>query len=191
LVDHNGRFNSENVSLGAALARNDVEATLDGEGIDCRLDGLYLATRRQHIDNHTFIRHAKPHCHSFESYKGILDGKSRGVFNGRIYVNREAQKTDAKQSNSCLLLSDDARINTNPQLEIFADDVKCTHGATVGQLDEEAVFYLRTRGIPDERARHMLIYAFAAEVFGRIAVGQVRDRLEADLYDWLSAAPNI
>jgi Fe-S cluster assembly protein SufD len=190
-VDRNGRFNSENISLGAALARNDVEATLDGEGIDCRLDGLYLATRRQHVDNHTFIRHAKPHCHSFESYKGILDGKSRGVFNGRIFVNREAQKTDAKQSNDCLLLSDDARINSNPQLEIFADDVRCTHGATVGQLDEAAVFYLRSRGIPDELARHMLIYAFAAEVFGRITVGQVRERLEADLYDWLSTAPNI
>jgi len=190
-VDRNGRFKSENISLGGALARNDVDATLDGEGIDCRLDGLYLATRRQHVDNHTFIRHAKPHCHSFESYKGILDGKSRGVFNGKIFVNREAQKTDAKQSNDCLLLSDDARINTNPQLEIFADDVRCTHGATVGQLDEEAVFYLRSRGIPDEQARHMLIYAFAAEVFGRINVAQVRDRLEADLYDWLSTAPNI
>ena len=190
-VDRHGRFNSENISLGAALARNDVEATLDGEGIDCRLDGLYLATRRQHVDNHTFIRHAKPHCHSFEMYKGILDGKSRGVFNGRIFVNQEAQKTDAKQSNDCLLLSDDARINTNPQLEIFADDVKCTHGATVGQLDEDAVFYLRSRGIPDESARHMLIYAFAAEVFGRINVDQVRERLEADLYDWLSTAPNI
>jgi Fe-S cluster assembly protein SufD len=190
-VDRNGRFSSGNVSLGAALARNDVDATLDGEGIDCRLDGLYLASRRQHVDNHTFIRHARPHCHSFEMYKGILDGKSRGVFNGRIYVNQEAQKTDAKQTNSCLLLSDDARINTNPQLEIFADDVKCTHGATVGQLDEDAVFYLRSRGIPDEQARHMLIYAFAAEVFGRISVERVRHRLEADLYDWLSTAPNI
>ncbi len=191
VVDRNGRFNTENISLGAALTRNDVEVSLEGEGIDCRVDGLYLATRRQHIDNHTFIRHASPHCHSLEGYRGILDGKSRGVFNGRILVERAAQKTDAKQSNSCLLLSDDARINTNPQLEIFADDVRCTHGATVGQLDEDAVFYLRSRGIPDEQARHMLIYAFAAEVFGRIKIKQVRDRLEADLYDWLSTAPNI
>jgi Fe-S cluster assembly protein SufD len=190
-VDRHGRFSTESVSVGAALARNDVDATLDGEGIDCRLDGLYLATRRQHVDNHTLIRHAKPHCHSFELYKGILDGKSRGVFNGQIFVEQQAQKTDAKQSNNCLLLSDDARINTNPQLEIFADDVKCTHGATVGQLDEDAIFYLRTRGIPDELARHMLIYAFAAEVFGRIKVGEVRERLEADLYEWLSTAPNI
>jgi Fe-S cluster assembly protein SufD len=190
-VVRNGRYTAENVSMGGALVRNDIDAVLDGEGIDCRLDGLYLATRRQHVDNHTFIRHASPNCHSFEMYKGILDGKSRGVFNGRIFVEREAQKTDAKQANNCLLLSDDARINTNPQLEIFADDVKCTHGATVGQLDEDAVFYLRSRGIPDEEARHMLIYAFAAEVFGRINVEQVRERLEADLYDWLSVAPNI
>jgi Fe-S cluster assembly protein SufD len=190
-VDYNGRFNTENISLGGGLVRNDVEATLDGEGIDCRLDGLYLATRRQHVDNHTFIRHAKPRCHSFEEYKGILDGKSRGVFNGKIYVDPDAQKTDAKQANNCLLLSEDARINTNPQLEIFADDVRCTHGATVGQLDEDAVFYLRSRGIRDEQARHMLIYAFAAEVFSRIKIDRVRERLEADLYDWLETAPNI
>jgi Fe-S cluster assembly protein SufD len=190
-VELNGRFASENISLGGGLVRNDADAVLDGEGIDCRMDGLYLATHRQHVDNHTFIRHAKPHCHSFEAYKGILDGKSRGVFNGKIYVDPDAQKTDAKQSNSCLLLSEDARINTNPQLEIFADDVKCTHGATVGQLDEDAVFYLRSRGIPDEEARHMLIYAFAAELFDRIKIDQVAERLEADLYEWLSSAPNI
>jgi Fe-S cluster assembly protein SufD len=191
MVARNGRFSTENISIGGGLVRNDIGSILDGEGIDCRVDGLYLATRRQHVDNHTLIRHIKPRCHSFELYKGILDGKSRGVFNGKIYVDPNAQKTDAKQSNNCILLSEDARINTNPQLEIFADDVKCTHGATVGQLDEEAVFYLRSRGIPDEQARHMLIYAFAAEVFERIAVEQVRGRLEADLYDWLSAAPGI
>jgi Fe-S cluster assembly protein SufD len=192
-------FCGENAEINYCKIQNEsprayhvsAQQTLDGEGIDCRLDGLYLATRRQHVDNHTNIRHAQPHCHSFEMYKGILDGKSRGVFNGRIVVDQNAQKTDAKQSNSCLLLSDDARINTNPQLEIFADDVKCTHGATVGQLDEDAVFYLRSRGIPDEVARHMLIYAFAAEVFGRITVAQARERLEADLYQWLSTAPNI
>jgi Fe-S cluster assembly protein SufD len=190
-IDYHGRFNTENISLGGGLVRNDVEATLDGEGIDCRVDGLYLATRRQHVDNHTLIRHAKPHCYSFEKYKGILDGKARGVFNGKIYVDPDAQKTDAKQANNCLLLSEDARINTNPQLEIFADDVRCTHGATVGQLDEDAVFYLRSRGIRDEQARHMLIYAFAAEVFDRIKIDGLRERLETDLYDWLAAAPNI
>jgi Fe-S cluster assembly protein SufD len=190
-VGHNGRFNTVNISLGGNLVRNDVDSLLDGEGIDCRVDGLYLATRRQHVDNHTSIRHAKPNCHSFEKYRGILDGKARGVFNGKIYVDPDAQKTDAKQSNSCMLLSEDARINTNPQLEIYADDVKCTHGATVGQLDEDAVFYLRSRGIPDEQARHMLIYAFAAELFELIKFDRIRDRLENGLYDWLASTPSI
>jgi len=165
--------------------RSDVNSVLDGEGIDCRIDGLYLADDRQHVDNHTFIRHAQPRCHSFELYKGILNGRARGVFNGKIYVDPDAQKTDAKQSNNCILLSDDARINTQPQLEIFADDVKCTHGATVGQLDEDAVFYMRSRGIGADEARHILVYAFAAEVVERIAVGAIRARLEDDLFDWL------
>jgi Fe-S cluster assembly protein SufD len=183
----NSRFATENVSIGGALVRNDVNSYLGGEGIDCRVDGLYLAGERQHVDNHTFIRHAKPHCHSFELYKGILNGRARGVFNGKIYVDQDAQKTDAKQSNSCILLSDTARINTQPQLEIFADDVKCTHGATVGQLDEEAVFYLRTRGIPVAEARNILVYAFAAELLERITVDSIRNRLEADLFEWLEA----
>lgn len=185
LLATNSRFSTENISVGGALVRNDVNSVLDGEGIDCRVDGLYLASERQHIDNHTVIRHAKPHCHSFELYKGILNGKARGVFNGKIYVDPDAQKTDAKQSNSCILLSDDARINTQPQLEIFADDVKCTHGATVGQLDEDAVFYMRSRGVPEADARNILVYAFAAEVLERIHVASIRHRLEADLFDWL------
>ncbi len=184
-LERDARFSSENISIGGSLVRNDVGAHLGGEGIDCRLDGLYLADDRQHVDNHTFIRHAKPHCHSFELYKGILADKSRGVFNGRIYVDPDAQKTDAKQENNCILLSDDARINTNPQLEIFADDVKCTHGATIGQLDEEAVFYLRSRGIGAADARHMLIHAFAGEVLERIEVEAVRNPLEAELFSWL------
>jgi Fe-S cluster assembly protein SufD len=181
----NSRFATENVSIGGALVRNDVNSVLGGEGIDCRVDGLYLAGERQHVDNHTYIRHAQPHCHSFELYKGILNGRARGVFNGKIYVDPDAQKTDAKQSNSCILLSDNARVNTQPQLEIFADDVKCTHGATVGQLDEDAVFYLRSRGIADNEARNILVYAFAAEVLERITVDSIRNRLEADLFDWL------
>jgi len=181
----NGRFSTENISFGGALVRNDVNTVLDGEGIDCRVDGLYMAGERQHVDNHTFIRHAKPHCHSFELYKGILNGRARGVFNGRIYVDPDAQKTDAKQSNNCILLSDTARINTQPQLEIFADDVKCTHGATVGQLDQDAVFYMRTRGIDGAEARHILLYAFAGEVLERIGVDAIRSRLEKDLFDWL------
>ena len=146
-------FSSHAVTLGGALARNEVNAVLDGEGGECTLNGLYRGDGRQHIDNHTLIDHAKPHCASHELYKGILDGKAHGVFNGKIFVRQDAQKTDAKQTNKTLLLSDDATINTKPQLEIFADDVKCTHGATVGQLDDEAIFYLRSRGIGLDEAR--------------------------------------
>jgi len=181
----NARFSTMNISMGGALVRNDVHTILDGEGIDARVDGLYLAGGRQHIDNHTFIRHAKPHCHSFELYKGILDGHSRGVFNGRIYVDPIAQKTDAKQENNCMLLSDDARINSNPQLEIFADDVKCTHGAAIGKHDEDAIFYMRSRGIPATDARDLMVYAFASEVLERIGESALKLRLEDDLFEWL------
>jgi Fe-S cluster assembly protein SufD len=181
----NARFSTMNVSMGGALVRNDVHTILDGEGIDARVDGLYLAGGRQHVDNHTFIRHAKPHCHSFELYKGILDGHSRGVFNGRIFVDPIAQKTDAKQENNCMLLSDDARINSNPQLEIFADDVKCTHGAAIGKHDEDAIFYLRSRGIPATDARDLMVYAFASEVLERIGENALKVRLEDDLFAWL------
>ena len=179
------RFSTLCVTMGGALVRNDVHTILDGEGIDARVDGLYLAGGRQHVDNHTFIRHAKPHCHSFELYKGILDGHARGVFNGRIYVDPDAQKTDAKQENNCMLLSDDARINSNPQLEIFADDVKCTHGAAIGKTDEEALFYLRSRGIPADEARDIMVYAFASEVIDRIDVEPLKVRLEEELFEWL------
>ncbi|HEX5133356.1 MAG TPA: Fe-S cluster assembly protein SufD [Candidatus Krumholzibacteria bacterium] len=182
----NSRYATLGVTMGGSLVRNDVHAILDGEGIDARIDGLYLASGRQHVDNHTFIRHAKPHCHSFELYKGILDGHARGVFNGRINVDQDAQKTDAKQENNCVLLSDDARINSNPQLEIFADDVKCTHGATIGKMDEEAMFYLRSRGIPANEARDIMVYAFASEVFERIDIEPLRVRLEANLFEWLN-----
>ena len=185
-LSSNSVFSTENISIGGALVRNDVNSHLAGQGIDCRVDGLYLADERQHVDNHTFIRHAEPHSHSFELYKGILNGKARGVFNGRIFVDPDAQKTDAKQENHCILLSDDARINTNPQLEIFADDVKCTHGATIGQLDENSIFYMRSRGIDRVHAQHILIYAFAAEVIERIKVDGIRERLEVDLFWWLS-----
>ncbi len=187
-LERDARFSTESVSLGGSLVRNDIYSHLDGEGIDCRVDGLYLASGTQHVDNHTYIRHAQPNCHSFELYKGILDGRARAVFNGRINVDQDAQKTDAKQSNSCILLSDNARINTNPQLEIFADDVKCTHGATVGQLDENSVYYMQARGIPKQEARQMLVHAFANEVLERITVAPVRERLESDLYSWLGEA---
>jgi Fe-S cluster assembly protein SufD len=171
-------FSSHSITTGGALARNDVNAVLDGEGCECTLNGLYMATDKQLIDNHTRIDHAKPHCTSHELYKGILDGQARGVFNGKIYVHQDAQKTDAKQTNKTLLLSEDAVINTKPQLEIFADDVKCTHGATVGQLAEEAIFYLRSRGIGREDARSLLTFAFANDIIGRIKVEPVRRHLE-------------
>ena len=139
-------FSSHSITLGGALVRNDVEAELDGEGVECTLNGLYLADGDRLVDNHTTIRHAQPHCASHELYKGILDGRAHAVFNGKIIVAIDAQKTDAKQTNKALLLSENAQINTKPALEIFADDVRCTHGATVGQLDEDALFYLRARG---------------------------------------------
>jgi Fe-S cluster assembly protein SufD len=186
-LGRDSRFDTDYVSMGGGLVRNDVITVLDGEGIDCRLDGLYVATGHQHVDNHTNIEHTKPHCESHEMYKGILGGRAKGVFNGKIHVHPDAQKTDAKQSNGCMLLSDDAQINTNPQLEIYADDVKCTHGATVGQIDENAVFYLRSRGIAASDARHMLVHAFANEVLERIKVEPLRERLAADLFAWLAA----
>lgn len=174
-------FTQQNVTLGGAFVRNDVTALLDAPGIVCTLDGLYLADGDRLVDNHTAIVHAKPHCESHEVYKGMLGGRARGVFNGKILVRPDAQKTDAKQTNQVLLLSDDATINTKPQLEIFADDVKCTHGATVGRLDEEALFYLRARGIGRDEARAVLIHAFASDIVDRIPIEPVREALEAEL----------
>jgi Fe-S cluster assembly protein SufD len=176
---------SHSISIGGALVRNDVIAVLDGEGIDCILNGLYLGEGRQVIANHMRVEHAKPHCASHELYKGVLDGASRAVFNGLIHVHPGAQKTDAKQSNRNLLLSPHAIANSNPQLEIFADDVKCTHGSTVGQLDEDAIFYLRSRGIGEEAARSLLTYAFASDVVERIKVAPVRKDLEELLFSRL------
>jgi Fe-S cluster assembly protein SufD len=175
------RFASHSITTGGSLVRNDVNAVLGAEGCECTLNGLYMARDKQMIDNHTRIDHAKPHCTSHELYKGILDDQARGVFNGKIYVHQDAQKTDAKQTNKTLLLSEDAVINTKPQLEIFADDVKCTHGATVGQLAEEAIFYLRSRGIGREDARSLLTFAFANDIIGRIKVEPLRTHFEEAL----------
>ncbi len=169
---------SNSIAFGGSIVRNTVTALLEAEGSECTLNGLTLATGRQLVDNHTSIDHAKPQCASHELYKSILDGNSRGVFNGKIFVRKDAQKTDAKQTNKTLLLSDEATIDTKPQLEIFADDVKCTHGAAIGQLDEEQLFYLRTRGIDLESARDMLTYAFATDVIQRVRSESVRGRLE-------------
>lgn len=166
-------------ATGAALSRTNICTTLDGEAATCTLNGLYMVDGRQHVDHQTKIEHVQPHCPSHEVYKGILDGESHGVFNGKVYVHPEAQKTDGKQSNNNLLLSDKARIDTKPQLEIFADDVKCTHGATVGRLDEVGLFYMKSRGIGDERARQLLTYAFAADVLEMIELDELREALEA------------
>ncbi len=174
-------LNSHNISLGASLARHDINSVLDAEGAECTLNGLYLAGGKQHVDNHTLLDHARPNCMSHELYKGILSGQAAGVFNGKIIVRQDAQKTNAIQSNKNLLLSGGAAINTKPQLEIYADDVRCTHGATVGQLDREALFYMRTRGIPERRSRELLTRAFASEVIGLIRWQPLREALEAEL----------
>ena len=186
LQERSSSLTSHNVGFGAALARNDVNVVLDGEGAECMLNGLYATTGKQHVDNHSTLDHAKPNCNSRELYKGILDGQGTGVFNGKIIVHKDAQKTNALQSNKNLLLSADAMINTKPQLEIFADDVRCTHGATVGQLDKDALFYMQTRGIPREAARDLLTYAFAGELFDRMNWAPARERLEQELYRKLS-----
>ncbi len=164
---------------GGEIARNNVHVILEGEQCETGLDGLYLGHKNQLIDNQTLIDHAMPHCHSREVYRGILADKARGVFSGKIMVRPDAQKTDAEQNNGGLLLSEDAKIDTKPQLEIYADDVKCTHGATVGQLDEQALFYLQSRGIGEQKARNMLIYAFAEEIIENIQDEQVKDKIEA------------
>ncbi len=185
---HQGRgskLSTQSISLGGGLVRNDVAVTLDGEDAEAALNGFYLADGRQHVDNHTWIEHVQPYCTSRELYKGILDGESKGVFRGRIFVHPMAHRAgrgqllvDAIQSNPNLLLSDRAEVSTRPQLEIYADDVRCTHGATVGQLDENAIFYLRSRGIGLEEARQVLIKAFADEVLNLIQVEPVRAQLE-------------
>jgi len=179
------RFVSRNFSLGGRLVRNDINAVLSAGGAECVMDGLFMAGGRQHVDNHTFIDHAVPSCSSRENYKGVLDGRSRGVFNGRIMVRQDAQKTDAHQSNHNLLLSEDAEVDTKPQLEIFADDVRCSHGATVGNLDNDALFYLRSRGLDEQNARGLLTYAFMREVIDRIDVVPVRAAMGRNLLAWL------
>ncbi len=179
-------FASRALTFGGRIARNDITAILAGEGAECTLNGLYVATGHRLVDTHTTIDHAQPNCPSHEVYKGILSGQARAVFNGKIIVRPQAQKTNAKQTNKALLLSDDAQVNTKPQLEIFADDVKCTHGAAIGQLDEDALFYLRARGVAEADARHMLIEAFAGDVLDGISGAGVRDRAHALLEETLS-----
>ena len=173
------RFSTHGVSLGNAVLRNDIDVQLAASGAHCDLIGLYLAGGRQHVDIHTRIDHLQPHGSSNEFYKGILDGHGRGVFNGKVIVHPDAQKTDARQSNKNLLLSDNAEADTKPQLEIYADDVKCSHGATVGQLDADAVFYLRSRGVDEATARHLLTHAFAGEIIEQVKLPTLRAYLDS------------
>lgn len=181
------RFTSHSISVGARIARHDINTVMTGEGVECVLNGLYVGSGSQLVDHHMIVDHAQPRCGSHEFFHGILGGKSRGVFNGKIFVRPGAQQTDAKQTNRNLLLTDDATVDTKPQLEIFADDVKCTHGATVGRLDEDAIFYLRSRGIGHSAARRMLTQAFASNILARIGIEPVRKQLDEFLQSRLDA----
>jgi Fe-S cluster assembly protein SufD len=176
---------THSIALGAKLSRTNIYANLAGEGLECILNGLYLTRGEQLADHYMIIEHVQPHCASHEYFNGILADKSKGVFHGRILVRPDAQKTDAKQTNKNLLLSDDATANTKPQLEIYADDVKCTHGATIGQLNDESIFYMRARGIALEKARRILIHAFAGEIIDRVRCEPLREELDKVVWDRL------
>ena len=189
-VEAKGVFASHAFSTGSRIMRHDIGIGLKGEGADGTMNGVYLADGERLMDTHTSLDHAMPHCTSHEIYKGILTGKAKAVFNGRIIVRMDAQKTDAKQTNRALLLSDNCTINSNPQLEIFADDVKCTHGAAVGQLDEEAMFYLQARGLTPTEARDMLLHAFAGEVLEGLKIPALRKQIEATLFSALERDVN-
>lgn len=178
LLAKNARLTSHSISLGGSLIRNESNVILGAEGAECTLNGLYMASGRQLIDNHTVIDHARPRCASRELYKGVLDGQSRGVFNGKVIVRPHASKTDSRQTNRNLLLSDSALVDTKPELQILNNDVKCSHAATIGQLDETAIFYLRSRGLGQEAARSLLIHAFMSDIIGRVQAPSVREGLE-------------
>lgn len=176
--ERSANVSSHSILIGGGLVRNNVHPVLAGEGGDCLINGLFLGNGRQHLDNYMLVEHASPHCGSRQFYNGILDDHAHGVFHGRIVVHKDAQKTDAKQTNRNLLLADDAQIDTKPQLEIYADDVKCTHGATIGQIEENALFYLRSRGIDEVSARKLLLMAFASECLDRMKPGPAREHVE-------------
>lgn len=187
-LGRDSNFNSTTVTLGAGLSRHNINVTLDKEGAECWVDGLYIVGTGQHADTHSLIDHRKPHCTSHQLYKGILDGKSRAVFNGKVFVRPGAQQTDAMQTNKNLLLSNEARVDTKPQLEIFADDVKCAHGATVGQLEEEELFYLASRGLHPDVARNLLTYGFAEEVIEKIKIESIKAQLDEAVLNRLHAS---
>jgi Fe-S cluster assembly protein SufD len=186
----NANVASHSLLLGGALVRNNVHPVLAGEGAECLINGLFIGNARQHLDNYMLVEHSSPHCASRQFYNGILDGHAHGVFHGRIVVHKDAQKTDAKQTNRNLLLSDDAQIDTKPQLEIYADDVKCTHGATIGQIEENALFYLRSRGIEEVSARRLLLQAFASECLDRIKPEAAREYVKGAIDEGLLMIAN-
>ncbi|MEO8210004.1 MAG: Fe-S cluster assembly protein SufD [bacterium] len=181
MQEKDSRFSDTTISWGGAITRNNLNSVFNGSNTECHFYGLYLLTGKQHVDNHTLADHAMPHCYSNELYKGIIDDKATGVFNGKIMVRVDAQKTNAYQSNGNILLSDDATIYSKPQLEIFADDVKCSHGATTGQLNEEEMFYLRARGIGKDEARILLLNAFAGDVIDSVKIEKLREKLSIEL----------
>ena len=179
----NANVASHSILVGGALVRNNVHPVMAGEGAECLINGLFIGRGTQHLDNYMLVEHASPHCSSRQFYNGILDDRAHGVFHGRIIVRKDAQKTDAKQTNRNLLLSDEAQVDTKPQLEIFADDVKCTHGATIGQIEENALFYLRSRGIDERSARQLLLLAFASECLDRMKEDSVRTHIEKLIHE--------
>ena len=189
--ERDSQFTSHSISFGGQLVRNDINVLLNAEGAGCTLNGLFMAGGRQHVDYHTRVDHTKAHGTSEEVYKGILDGRARGVFNGRVKVHPDAQKTDARQSNKNLLLSRDAEIDTKPELEIYADDVKCSHGATVGQLDEHTLYYLRSRGIGEAQARGLLTYGFARDILDRVDLAPLKQKLTEGLLQRMPNAEQI
>lgn len=179
-------YNSTNINLGGAISRHDIEVKFTAEGSEAWVDGLYMLSGEQHHDTHSIIDHTVPNCTSHQTYKGVLNDKSRGVFNGKVFVRENAHGTDAQQSNKNLLLSNDARVDTKPQLEIFNDDVKCSHGATVGQLEEEELFYLLTRGLPETLARNLLTYGFAEQIINKIGIESIKKELDAAVLNRLN-----
>lgn len=183
----NSHFTTNTIALNGAMVRNNLNIKLDAEGCETHMNGLYVLKGKTHVDNHTVVDHMKPNSYSNELYKGIMDDRSKGVFNGKIFVRQDAQKTNAFQSNKNVLLSDQATVNTKPQLEIWADDVKCSHGCTTGQLDEDALFYLQARGIQKDKARAMLLHAFASDVLENIDNEAVKDYLESIISERLEA----
>ena len=190
-VGRGGVYNSTNINRGAALSRHAIELKFTAEGGEAFVDGLYMLGSSQHSDTHSIIDHVVPNCTSHQTYKGVLNDKSRAVFNGKVFVRENAHGTDARQSNKNLLLSNEARVDTKPQLEIFNDDVKCSHGATVGQLEEEELFYLLTRGLPENLARNLLTYGFAEEIINKIGIESIKSDLDGAVLNRLNVSLEV